>query len=215
MTPAADPNREQIIDLCRKFGGLFEMIPVGVGITDASGRVIYSSPLLGKIRWERMPLLCWPRLGKVGGDHACTSCPIPGGRAKCPAFREHRRVRHGALRDASGAVAAQVAVVFEDCQSRGAEAERRLRTFEGAIRRISNIATASTIAAGVIGFKPTDREEEVLALLAANYRVKSIATELGISPSTVRNHLKAIFRKAGVGSQAELVERLKTPPESA
>jgi DNA-binding CsgD family transcriptional regulator len=32
-----------------------------------------------------------------------------------------------------------------------------------------------------------------------------------LSPSTVRNHLSTIFRKLGVHSQAELIDRLYSP----
>jgi DNA-binding NarL/FixJ family response regulator len=53
------------------------------------------------------------------------------------------------------------------------------------------------------------REREVLQLLLSNHRVAAIATLLFISPHTVRNHLKSIFKKLGVGSQVELIERLR------
>lgn len=53
------------------------------------------------------------------------------------------------------------------------------------------------------------REREVLRLLLANRRSKSIARTLFISPYTVRNHLKSIFHKLGVHSQTELLERLE------
>ncbi len=36
----------------------------------------------------------------------------------------------------------------------------------------------------------------------------AISRRLSISPHTVRNHIKAMFRKFGVHSQAELVDRL-------
>lgn len=49
------------------------------------------------------------------------------------------------------------------------------------------------------------REKEVLAQLMAGYRVPAIAEHLHISQHTVRNHLKSIYRKAGVQGQAELV----------
>lgn len=52
------------------------------------------------------------------------------------------------------------------------------------------------------------REREVLELVLDGYRVATIARTLYLSPSTVRNHLSAIFRKFGVRSQAELVEEL-------
>jgi PAS domain S-box-containing protein len=58
------------------------------------------------------------------------------------------------------------------------------------------------------------REREVLMLLVVGDRVPGIAKQLHISPHTVRNHLKALYRKLGVNTQAELIERvraLKTP----
>jgi PAS domain S-box-containing protein len=50
------------------------------------------------------------------------------------------------------------------------------------------------------------RESEVLAQLMGGYRVPSIAQRLHISQHTVRNHLKSIYRKAGVQSQADLIQ---------
>ena len=54
----------------------------------------------------------------------------------------------------------------------------------------------------------TSRELEVVRLLLSNGRVSSIAKQLGISPHTVRNHLRSIFRKLGVHSQVELIREL-------
>ena len=34
---------------------------------------------------------------------------------------------------------------------------------------------------------------------------------LGITPGTVRNHLKAVFRKLGVRSQAALIDHMNGP----
>lgn len=55
----------------------------------------------------------------------------------------------------------------------------------------------------------TPRELEVVRLLLAAGRVASIANHLGVSPFTVRNQLRGIFRKLGVHSQVELIQRLK------
>jgi PAS domain S-box-containing protein len=55
----------------------------------------------------------------------------------------------------------------------------------------------------------TSREWQVLGRLTDGTRVPTIAGELGLSASTVRNHLSGIFQKLGVRSQAELLERLR------
>jgi DNA-binding CsgD family transcriptional regulator len=50
----------------------------------------------------------------------------------------------------------------------------------------------------------TEREREVVDLLLRGNSAKAIARGLGISPETARNHLKRIYPKLGVASQAEL-----------
>jgi len=57
------------------------------------------------------------------------------------------------------------------------------------------------------------RQREVLVRLARGERVPQIAKEMYLSPKTVRNHLAAIFRKAGVHSQQQLLARLRHPRE--
>jgi DNA-binding NarL/FixJ family response regulator len=51
----------------------------------------------------------------------------------------------------------------------------------------------------------TSREHEVLALLAAGRSCHDMARAMGISLVTVRNHLRRIFPKLQVHSQAEAV----------
>ena len=50
------------------------------------------------------------------------------------------------------------------------------------------------------------REREVVDLLANGARVVTIAQQLRLSPHTVRNHLKSVFRKLNVHGQHELFE---------
>jgi PAS domain S-box-containing protein len=64
------------------------------------------------------------------------------------------------------------------------------------------------------------RESEVLSLLVAGDRVAAIAENLHISQHTVRNHLKSMFRKLGVGTQSKLIDHVRSlasaaAPESA
>ena len=54
----------------------------------------------------------------------------------------------------------------------------------------------------------TAKEEEVLGALMAGYRVPTIARDFHVSQSTVRSHLRSIFQKYGVHSQAALFEKL-------
>lgn len=53
------------------------------------------------------------------------------------------------------------------------------------------------------------RERQVLDLLGKGYRPRSIAETLHLSPDTVRNHLKAMFKKTGTHSQEELTALLR------
>ena len=50
------------------------------------------------------------------------------------------------------------------------------------------------------------RETEVLTHLVTGSRVPAISEELHISQHTVRNHLKAMYRKSGVQNQSELIQ---------
>jgi PAS domain S-box-containing protein len=56
------------------------------------------------------------------------------------------------------------------------------------------------------------RQADILTRLLRGERVATIAAELYVSPTTVRNHLTAIFRKFGVHSQTELLELLRPQP---
>ena len=56
----------------------------------------------------------------------------------------------------------------------------------------------------------TAREWEILPLLMDDERVPSIAAELYVTQSTVRNHLSSVFSKLGVHSQADLLRQLRT-----
>ncbi len=53
------------------------------------------------------------------------------------------------------------------------------------------------------------RELEIVEALEQGYRVAEIAEVLNVSPHTVRNHMKSVFRKVGVHSQVELLAELR------
>lgn len=55
----------------------------------------------------------------------------------------------------------------------------------------------------------SNRELEVVRLLSSGRSVKELAQELFVSDGTIRNHLHRILKKAGVGSQDELLRVLR------
>ena len=53
----------------------------------------------------------------------------------------------------------------------------------------------------------TEREHDVLALVADGHSNRAVATALGISEHTVKFHLAAIFGKLGASTRTEAVHR--------
>ena len=71
----------------------------------------------------------------------------------------------------------------------------------GSLTRIDPGVVAETL-------RLTPVESRVAVSLAAGRTVREIATAAGCSESTVRSHLKQIFRKQGISRQAELIRRV-------
>jgi DNA-binding NarL/FixJ family response regulator len=67
--------------------------------------------------------------------------------------------------------------------------------------RIPEPVRGDTVGGAVL----TNREREILALLADGLGNKQIAARLGISTSTVKTHIELLFEKLGVSSRAEAV----------
>jgi DNA-binding NarL/FixJ family response regulator len=64
--------------------------------------------------------------------------------------------------------------------------------------------TSMDDALSALSNKLSQRETEVLKLVARGYADKEVAARLGISPSTVDTHVRAIFRKFSVHSRSQL-----------
>ena len=56
--------------------------------------------------------------------------------------------------------------------------------------------------------KLSEREMMIAERYAGGKTYKQIASELNIAPSTVRNHLAAVYRKLGVQNKPELIREL-------
>ena len=54
----------------------------------------------------------------------------------------------------------------------------------------------------------TSREKDILRLLAKGYLYKEIAEHLGVSMSTVRTHISAVYEKLHVHSRTEAAMKL-------
>ena len=55
----------------------------------------------------------------------------------------------------------------------------------------------------------TPRQLDVLHLLLQAHPIKQIARRLQLSPHTVEDHLKTLYRKTGTNSQQELLAALR------
>ena len=53
----------------------------------------------------------------------------------------------------------------------------------------------------------TQREIDIVSLIAAGQSNKAIAIELGVAPETIKTHLKRIFLKLSAHTRAEAVVR--------
>jgi DNA-binding NarL/FixJ family response regulator len=59
--------------------------------------------------------------------------------------------------------------------------------------------------------KLTRREREIAQLVAQGYSNQEIATKLGISICTVKNHLQRIFWKLRITNRTQLALRVREP----
>ena len=129
------------------------------------------------------------------------------------------------IRDSKGRVRYHVTLIHRDGVrrsdgSRGpGDLTARVRHLEQVVRRVVLDLSEAGVAAGLLpgngpvtdaGFlgELSPREIEILEQLLDGQRVPTVAERLEISENTVRAHLKSIFRKAGVQSQAELLDKL-------
>jgi DNA-binding CsgD family transcriptional regulator len=85
----------------------------------------------------------------------------------------------------------------EELRRRAEEAERRFGTSVG--------AGESSLGLGDLGL--TDRQLDVLRLMADGHSAKQIASELGLSIHTVHSHQRNLYRALGVGSFAGALKR--------
>jgi DNA-binding NarL/FixJ family response regulator len=120
----------------------------------------------------------------------------------------HRPVHGGQLRASIRAALAQRAHRAEMISDESARhrLEHALRLIGQAARDALAPAAPPVVRGALDQLRP--REREIAELLLRHLRVPAVAATLGISPHTVRNHLKNIYRRLGVGSQQQLLTAL-------
>jgi len=88
---------------------------------------------------------------------------------------------------------------------------RQLLELERGVRQLTEVIESYRRPG--MAYQLSSREQDVLHLLREGYRPRSIAEILHVSPLTVRNHLKAIFKKTGTHSQEELITMSRRPSD--
>lgn len=215
---------------------LLEAMNDGVLITDENGRCTYSNPALDHLvgtkacdpaltedapgwislphqteyrrlitrslngRIPRRPQMVTWNLMNIGGDPIATQTKI------IP------------MHNGTGPSAALLWIFSPMAAEARVTQDPRHRELEDTMRRISDELgrIGLSINNGIAEPPPVHpdmdllsrRERDVVTHLLQGHRVVSIAELLEVSEHTVRNHLKSIFRKLDVHSQAELVDRL-------
>ncbi|MDE8703455.1 helix-turn-helix transcriptional regulator [Adlercreutzia equolifaciens] len=77
---------------------------------------------------------------------------------------------------------------------------------DGAPARTPDVAARCEVLADECGLTP--REREIFGYLGRGHGIAFVADTLVISESTVRTHVKSIYKKLGVGSREELLEKV-------
>jgi DNA-binding CsgD family transcriptional regulator len=142
---------------------------------------------------DHVSVTVWTRM-RVGSDQwADRSCLIV---RMC----EHQPPRLGVVISAGMSEAAGGRSESQlDGQVRHCALEARASQTLDALPALTRLPPGSELSA---------RQTEIVARLVAGERVPDIARSMFLSPSTVRNHLAAIYRKFAVHSQAELLAAL-------
>ncbi len=104
-----------------------------------------------------------------------------------------REAGQRSLRTAIAAYAAMPAPLWK------AQAEADLGVAEGA---------ESPLEARIAALGLTDRQAEVIRLIARGLSNRAVAEELHLSPSTIKRHLENVYRRTGVSSRGALIALL-------
>ncbi|GAA1210353.1 response regulator [Prauserella alba] len=138
---------------------------------------------------EHRPDVALIDIEMAGGDGIEATAAVTASGARCRCLIVTTFGRPGYLRRAMEAGAAGF-VVKDTPAERLAEVVRRVA---GGERVVDPTLAADSLAGGIDPL--TDREREVLRAAADGASVRTVATQLHLSPGTVRNHLSSAIGK--------------------
>lgn len=195
-----------------------ESLGVPAWVTDASGRISYlnrrAEAFFGQSLGEWLGRPCYTVI--AGRSHGAAFCSprcrtrvLADARREIGPVRMEISVKDGARTEVSVVVVAVdvpegrqlVHIVVDD------DREQRMRRFLESVmgRTLDAAEGALRPSRGATTAELTEREREILALLAADSNLHEIAEELAVSHTTVRNHVQHILGKLGVHSILEAV----------
>jgi len=136
-------------------------------------------------------------------------------RVRCPTLvmhaRDDRRVPYEEGRQLAGLIPGARFALLEGCNHILTESEPAWPRFLAELRsflREEELAGTPGAAAGAFA-RLSDREQEVLDLIAEGIDNRRIAERLSLSEKTVRNHINSIFSKLEVESRAQAIVRAR------
>jgi pimeloyl-ACP methyl ester carboxylesterase/DNA-binding CsgD family transcriptional regulator len=134
-------------------------------------------------------------------------------KVSCPTLvlhaRDDARVPFGEGRRIASSIVGAEFVPLESCNHILLQHQPAWKQFLAEIDRFVHGRGRDGVSAGKAFVELTEREREVLELIARGLDNAAIAGQLAIRPKTVRNHINAIFDKLAVPNRAQAIVRAR------
>jgi len=186
-------------DFTQRLTGVFEQLPGAVLLCDHAGQLLYATSRAQRLSQEEGLWRCnaqkqvmWvgftaPAVQRL--QQYLRELTVPGERRMLPMERQ------------GAGTPVVAALLCLESEFEGRQAEQLLAIFLSSAQN-RPLPDADTLRQ-MYGLTPS--EANVALLLAQGRRSEEVATELGVSPTTVAFHLRNLFSKSGVTRQSDLV----------